>query len=86
MASILLPRKGRFGLIDYEKMFCPALKDGADIFDLRGIDREGCMVLVRPDQYVSNILPLESYDDLASFLAGFMMEAGTVKGMAGVWS
>jgi hypothetical protein len=23
MPSVLLPRKGKFGLIDYEKMFCP---------------------------------------------------------------
>ena len=49
MPPFLLPRKGRYGLIDYEKMFCPDLKNGADIFDLRGIDRKrGCMVVVRP--------------------------------------
>jgi phenol 2-monooxygenase (NADPH) len=26
MPSFLLPRKGRYGLRDYEKMFCPDLK------------------------------------------------------------
>ena len=26
LPSLLLPRKGRFGLIDYEKVFCPDLK------------------------------------------------------------
>src|SRR6185295_1516904 len=42
MPAVLLPRKGRFGLVDYEKMFCPDARAG-DIFDLRGIDREqGC--------------------------------------------
>ena len=39
LPSMLLPRKGRFGLIDYEKAYCPDLKSGPDIFDLRGIDR-----------------------------------------------
>ena len=52
MPPVLLPRKGKFGLIDYEKMFCPDPK-ADDIFDLRGVNREtGCMVVVRPDQYV----------------------------------
>ena len=52
---MLLPRKGRFGLVDYEKAFAPRLDDGGhDIFDLRGIDRdEGALVVVRPDQYVA---------------------------------
>ena len=34
-------------MLDYEKMFCPDLKSGADIFDMRGIDRDhGCMIVV----------------------------------------
>ena len=28
MPPFLLPRKGRYGLRDYEKMFCPDLKSG----------------------------------------------------------
>ncbi len=40
MPPLLLPQKGRYGLRDYEKMFCPNLKSGSDIFDMRGIDRE----------------------------------------------
>ena len=53
MPAVLMPRKGRLGLIDYEKMFCPDAQAG-DIFDLRGVEpRAGCMVVVRPDQYVS---------------------------------
>ena len=77
MPPVLLPRKGRFGLVDYEKMFCPDLKAGADIFALRGIDRgQGCMVVVRPDQYVAHVLPLHGFDALAGFFAGFMIEAG----------
>ncbi len=40
MPPLLLPPKGRYGLRDYEKMFCPDLKGGHDIFAMRGIDRE----------------------------------------------
>jgi phenol 2-monooxygenase (NADPH) len=69
LPPLLLPRKGRFGLVDYEKAFCPDLKAGPDIFELRGINRaEGAMVLVRPDQYVSNVLPLDAHDELTAFL------------------
>ena len=35
MPAVLLPRKGSFGLIDYEKVFCPD-PAAADIFDVRG--------------------------------------------------
>lgn len=73
MPSLLLPRKGRYGLCDYEKMFCPDLRSGNDIFTLRGIDREkGCMVLVRPDQYIAHVLPLDGYQQLVAFFDGFM--------------
>jgi phenol 2-monooxygenase len=76
MPSVLLPRKGRFGLIDYEKMFCPDPKGGTDIFEMRGVNRgEGCMVVVRPDQYIAHVLPLHAFDALAEFFARFMIEA-----------
>ncbi|MES1202618.1 MAG: FAD-dependent monooxygenase, partial [Pseudomonadota bacterium] len=72
--SFLLPRKGPFGLIDYEKMFCADLKSGHDIFAMRGIDRqEGCVVVVRPDQYVAHVLPLDAHAELAAFFDGFML-------------
>ncbi len=75
MPALLLPAKGKLGLRDYEKMFCPDLKSGRDIFDLRGIDRtNGCMVLVRPDQYIAAILPLDGQAELAGFFARFMID------------
>ena len=75
MPSFLLPRKGRFGLIDYEKMFCPD-PNADDIFELRGVNREtGCMVVVRPDQYVSHILPLDGHEALAGFFARILLDA-----------
>jgi len=68
MHAFLLPEKGRYGLRDYEKIYCPDLKEGPDIFDLRGIDREtGCLVVVRPDQYIAEILPLEAHAELSAF-------------------
>jgi phenol 2-monooxygenase len=76
MPPVLLPRKGRFGLIDYEKVFCPDPKAG-DIFDLRGVDREaGCLVVVRPDHYVAHVLPLDAHEALAEFLASILVSAG----------
>ena len=74
MPSFLLPAKGRYGLHDYEKIFCADLKPGNDIFAMRGIDRErGAMVVVRPDQYVANVLPLDGYERLAAYFDGFMI-------------
>jgi phenol 2-monooxygenase (NADPH) len=77
MPPLLLPPKGRYGLRDYEKMFCPDLKGGHDIFAMRGIDRDkGCMVVVRPDQYVAHVLPLDGHAGLAAYFDGFMLRAG----------
>lgn len=74
MPALLLPRKGRYGLHDYEKMFCADIRGGNDIFAMRGIDREaGCMVVVRPDQYVAHVLPLDGCWEIASFFDGFML-------------
>jgi len=68
------PRKGKFGLIDYEKVFCPDLKSGLDIFDLRNIDREqGCLVVFRPDQHIAHVLPLTAHTELAAFFDAFMI-------------
>jgi phenol 2-monooxygenase (NADPH) len=75
LPSLLLPRKGRYGLIDYEKAFAPDWSTGADdIFDRRGIDREhGALVVVRPDQYVGHVLPLDAYTELDSYFAPLLL-------------
>ena len=73
----LRPVKGRFGLIDHEKVFATDPRPGHDIYDLRGIDREaGCLVIVRPDQYVAHLLPLDGKVALAAFFDAFMVRAG----------
>jgi phenol 2-monooxygenase len=75
MPSFLLPAKGRFGLRDYEKVFSADLNAGRDIFDMRGIDRDrGCLVIVRPDQFVAHVLSIDGYTELAAFFGGFMLE------------
>ena len=75
MPSLLRPRTGRLGLQDYEKVFCVDHKGAGDIFDMRGINRDkGCMVVVRPDQYTANVLPLDSRGELAEFFAGIFIK------------
>ncbi|MEP7061873.1 MAG: FAD-binding monooxygenase [Betaproteobacteria bacterium] len=75
LPQLLLPRKGRLGLVDYEKAYAPDLRNGPDIFDLRGIDRPvGALVVVRPDQYVAHVLPLDAHGALARFFEGFLLD------------
>ncbi|MEO6651975.1 MAG: FAD-binding monooxygenase [Ilumatobacteraceae bacterium] len=74
---ILRPTKGRFGLVDYEKVFSPDLHAGPDIFDARRIDRDhGALVVVRPDQHIAQVLPLDAFDELAEFFDAFMLSSG----------
>jgi len=78
LPALLCPAKGRFGLIDYEKAFCPDLKHGPDIFDHRGIDRtQGALIVVRPDQFVAQVLPLDATVQLIAFFENFMVPPGS---------
>ena len=75
--ALLRPAKGPLGLVDTEKMFCPHLKSGVDVFDLRGIDRDrGALVVVRPDQHVGCVLPLDGFAEIEAYFAGFLTEVG----------
>ena len=67
---VFLPRVGPFDLIDYEKVY--AVHPEVDIFEERGIDRDGAIVVVRPDQYVAHVLPLTATAELAAFFDGVM--------------
>ncbi|MBT9486243.1 MAG: FAD-dependent monooxygenase [Rubrivivax sp.] len=74
MPTLLRPPVGRYRLCDYEKVFCADLKGGDDIFAMRGVDRTaGCVVVVRPDQHVAHVLPLQAHAALAAFFEGFLL-------------
>ena len=76
MPSLLIPKKGRLGLQDHEKVFCTDHKGLGDIYDMRGIDRaQGCMIVVRPDQYTAHVLPLDGTAELTAFFDGFLLPA-----------
>ncbi|MGQ4599776.1 FAD-dependent monooxygenase [Nocardia sp. R6R-6] len=66
--SVFLPKVGAFQVTDYEKVYAVDRVD--DIFTARGISRDGAVVVVRPDQYVAHVLPLDARDELAAFFAG----------------
>ncbi|MGH8110933.1 MAG: FAD-dependent monooxygenase [Rhodanobacteraceae bacterium] len=69
LPALLLPHKGRYGLADYEKVFCARGAGDPDVYAARDIDRgTGCAVIVRPDQYVSEVLPLDDHAGIRAFL------------------
>ncbi len=73
--DFLMPLKGKLQLKDYEKIFCADLKSGDDVFAMRQINRwQGVLVVVRPDQYISGLFPLDDHLGLASFFDLFMRQ------------
>lgn len=72
LPELLRPRTGSLGLTDYEKAFSARTR-GGDLYETRGVDRErGALVLVRPDQYVSQVLPLAEVTRLTDFFGAFL--------------
>ncbi|MGP5257417.1 FAD-binding monooxygenase [Glutamicibacter ardleyensis] len=69
--KVFRPNHGTFGLMDYEKVY--AVLDGNDIYEQREISRNGAIVIVRPDQYVANVLPLDARTDLATFFDAVLL-------------
>ena len=66
--AFLTPEKGTLGLKDYEKVFCVDYRPEKNIYSMRGIDTtEGCVVIVRPDQYIATVLPIADHKQLAAF-------------------
>jgi phenol 2-monooxygenase len=79
--AVFKPLVGPFKLTDYEKVY--ATDPTADIFELRGVDRGGVVVVVRPDQYVANVLPLTATAELGAFFAPLLaprLEASAASG------
>lgn len=68
--KLFLPASGPYGLTDYEKIYAAIAEE--DIFALREINRDGVIVVVRPDHYVSHILPISARGELTEYFAQFM--------------
>ena len=75
--SLFVPRTGPLGLIDWEKVYAatPNAWCSTDIFDERELSRDGVVVVVRPDQYVAAVLPLDAVAELDAFLQGVFLAA-----------
>ena len=65
--AVFKPQVGPFQLTDLAKVY--GTDPAADIYEARGISRDGAVVVVRPDQYVANVLPLAATAELADFFA-----------------
>ncbi len=63
--AVFKPQVGPFQLNNLSKVY--GVDPAADIFTERGISRDGAVVVVRPDQYVANVLPLTATAELADF-------------------
>lgn len=64
---------------DYWKIFVDdeSYHEGhGHIYENLRIDPAGCSVIIRPDQYVSYVGPMEAYDELNKFFSGFMLPQG----------
>lgn len=68
----LTPKKGRYGLADTETMYC---SDSCfDLYDHRNLDRaNGCLMIVGPDQFVADVLPLDAFDAAVAFFSGVLL-------------
>ncbi|MCR8669962.1 FAD-binding monooxygenase [Agrococcus sp. HG114] len=67
------PVVGPFELVNLENVF--GVAPDSDIFEERGISRDGAIVVVRPDQYVGAVLPLTATDELAAYFRGALLPA-----------
>lgn len=77
-------KKGPLGLLDYEKVFCADPNVVPGFYDERGIDGEqGCLIVVRPDQYVAHVLPFDGHGELIEFLDNIFVSAKTCAGARG---
>ena len=75
--AVFRPQTGPFGLIDWEKVYsaAPTVWCHDDIFEVRELSRDGVVVVVRPDQYVAAILPLDAVDRFSEFFEGALLPA-----------
>ncbi len=75
--ELVLPKTGPLHLTDWEKIYtaAPNAWSKTDIFAERELSRDGVVVVVRPDQYVAAVLPLDAVSELEAFLQGVFLPA-----------
>lgn len=69
--EVFRPRTGTFAVQYWGKAWS-AIPD-EDIFDARAISRDGAIVIVRPDQYVGAVLPLDDYEGLEKYFSSALL-------------
>ncbi|MBM2577072.1 FAD-dependent monooxygenase [Jannaschia sp. Os4] len=67
LPALLRPRTGPHGLADPHRVY--AADPGDDIFERRGLARVGCAVLIRPDDHVARVLPLDRAAEAPAMVA-----------------
>jgi phenol 2-monooxygenase (NADPH) len=74
MQELLFPHKGKYALYNYEKAFFALPNDNKNIYTLQGINQQrGCLVIVRTDQYIAQVLIVEKVDALEAFFYYVML-------------
>lgn len=66
--EIFRPPVGELGLDYWEKIYSVIPEN--NIFDVRGISKDGTVVIVRPDQYVAAVLPLNDFEGICAYFEG----------------
>ncbi|QGU08680.1 Pentachlorophenol 4-monooxygenase [Corynebacterium occultum] len=74
--ELFFPRVGPFQLQNWENVWSSLKED--DYFEARGISRDGAIIVVRPDQHVAAVLPLDDTAALAEFFAQNLLEPAQV--------
>ena len=65
---IFRPLNGKYKITNWENVWNADTEQ--DIFDARGISRDGAVVIVRPDQYVGAVLPLDKPELVDEYFSG----------------
>ena len=73
--ALFTPTSGTLGLYDLNNIFAVCQPShGPDIFETRGISRDGAVVIVRPDHYVAAVLPLDAPEKANEFFEGVLRD------------
>ena len=70
--QVYRPVVGEFQITDLNQVFGILADD--NIYEAREISKDGAIIVVRPDGYVSTVQPLDATDAIAEFFAGAFIE------------